>query len=160
MSSPSGGGVKTRPDKVGLFIALLLAAVAAIVAWDGSHIADVQSYARIGPKAFPFAIAGALFLFSILTAFHALKSTPERERDEPLPVLWILGGLFVQLLLISYSGFSVATGLLFAATAKAFGRGNFFVTIPAGIALSLLLWIIFSKGLALNLPAGPLERLF
>ncbi len=151
---------KTRPDSVGLVIAFLLAAIAAVVAWDASHIADLQSYARVGPKAFPYAISGALFLFAVLTALHALKGAPLRDRDEPLPVLWIVGGLIVQLLVIPYTGFSIATGLLFAATAKAFGRGNFLITLPAGIALSLFLWILFSKGLALNLPAGPLERLF
>lgn len=159
MNGPQGGA-KTRPDAAGLIIAGMLAVIAGVVAWDASHIADLQSYARVGPKAFPYAIAGALFLFSILTAVNALQGAPERDRDEPLPVLWILGGLAAQLLVIPYTGFSIATGLLFAATAKAFGRGNFLLSLPVGIVLSLFLWILFSKGLTLNLPAGPLERLF
>jgi putative tricarboxylic transport membrane protein len=153
-------GAKTRPDTAGLVIAALLAIISGVVAWDASQIADLQSYARVGPKAFPYAIAGALLLFAVLTALHALKRAPLRDRDQPVPVLWIIGGLTAQLLVIPYTGFSIATGLLFSATAKAFGRGNFLITIPVGIALSLFLWILFSKGLALNLPAGPLERLF
>lgn len=159
MSGPAGGA-KARPDTAGLIIAAFLAAVAGVIAWDASGIADLQSYARVGPKAFPYAISGALFLFSIFTVFNALKGAPPRDSDEPVPVFWILGGLVAQLLVIPYVGFSIATGLLFAATAKAFGRGNFLLTVPIGIALSLFLWILFSKGLSLNLPAGPLEKLF
>ncbi len=153
-------GARKAVDRAGLFIALILAIIAAVVAWDASHISVVQSYARVGPKAFPYVIAGALAAFAILTAIEALKGAPEREPDEFSPVLWILGGLAAQTALVSYTGFSIATGLLFAATAKAFGRGNFAFTIPAGIAISFVLWFLFAKGLSLTLPIGPLERLF
>jgi putative tricarboxylic transport membrane protein len=48
---------------------------------------------------------------------------------------------------------------LFAATARGFGRGPLWLTIPLGIVLSFAVWFVFSKGLQLTLPAGPLERL-
>jgi putative tricarboxylic transport membrane protein len=57
-------------------------------------------------------------------------------------------------------GFSIATGLLFAATAKGFGRGPLWFTVPVGIVFSFIVWFIFAKGLQLSLPAGPLEKLF
>ena len=34
------------------------------------------------------------------------------------------------------------------------------MTIPIGIAISLVIWLIFAGLLNLSLPAGPLERLF
>ena len=58
------------------------------------------------------------------------------------------------------AGFSIATGLLFAAAARGFGRGPLWMTIPIGIVFSFLVWLVFAKGLQLTLPAGPLEKLF
>jgi len=75
-------------------------------------------------------------------------------------MLWIVGGLAVQLLTMKTLGFSIATGLLFAATAKGFGRGPLWQTVPIGIVFCFVLWIVFAKGLQLSLPAGPIERLF
>jgi putative tricarboxylic transport membrane protein len=66
----------------------------------------------------------------------------------------------MQMLLLKPAGFSIATGLLFAATARGFGRGPLWLTVPAGVVFALLVWIVFAKGLSLNLPAGPLESLF
>ena len=56
--------------------------------------------------------------------------------------------------------FSIATGLLFAATAKGFGRGPLWMTVPLGIVFAFFVYVVFAKGLQLSLPAGPLERLF
>ena len=60
---------------------------------------------------------------------------PAREADEHAPVLWIVAGLVAQMLLIAYTGFSIATGILFAATARGMGRGPLWITIPIGIVL-------------------------
>ena len=44
--------------------------------------------------------------------------------------------------------------------ANALTLGNLAITIPLGIAIAFAIWIVFSQVLMLNLPAGPLERLF
>ena len=83
------------------------------------------SYARIGPTAFPYVIAAVLFVLSIWTAFAALRGDfPEREEQNIAPMVWIVGGLAAQMLLLKVAGFSIATGLLFAATARGFGQGS------------------------------------
>src|SRR3712207_5447830 len=101
---------------------------------------------------------------AVLSAFTLLSAWrgefPARDRDEVPPILWIVGGLAAQLLLLPYVGFSIATGLLFAATAKGFGRGPLWFTIPLGIALSFAVFLVFNLLLKLALPAGPLENLF
>ena len=56
--------------------------------------------------------------------------------------------------------FAIATGLLFAFAARGFGRGPLWMTIPIGIAVSLVIWLIFAGLLKLALPGGPLEHLF
>ncbi|BBE70695.1 tripartite tricarboxylate transporter TctB family protein [Oharaeibacter diazotrophicus] len=161
MSQPSGSSRQRRPDGAALAIAAGLAVVSAVIFWNTANLGGGASYARIGPTAFPYAIATALALLAVGTAAKAWRGAfPERERDEPAPILWIVGGLAVQLLILKTAGFSIATGLLFAATARGFGRGPLWITVPVGIALSLAIWLVFARLLQLSLPAGPLERLF
>ena len=92
---------------------------------------------------------------------HALTARFVRRPVLALVVnaLVIVAGLAAQLLLLHVAGFSIATGILFAFTARAFGKTNLAMTIPVGIGLSFAVWVIFSQLLMLNLPAGPLEHL-
>ena len=115
----------------------------------------------VGPKTFAYIIAGGLFILAVWTAFEAWRGDfPDREAQDLPPMLWIIGGLTVQLLTMKTVGFSIATGLLFAATAKGFGKGPLWMTVPIGIVFSFVVWIVFAKGLQLSLPAGPFEQLF
>lgn len=148
-----------RPDGAAMAIGVGLGALAAVVALNTSGLSG-GAYSRIGPAAFPYAIAAFLAVLSVGTIVTALRGGfPERDHDERAPILWIVGGLTAQLLLLSSAGFSIATGLLFAATAKGFGRGPLWMTLPIGIALSFGVWLIFTQLLNLSLPAGPLEQL-
>jgi putative tricarboxylic transport membrane protein len=157
----SGSGSGSRgPDGAALAIAAGLAVVAAVIAWQTSRMPVTVQYARIGPTAFPYAIAAGLALLAIATAISAWRGRfPEREHDRVPPMLWIIGGLAAQMLTLRTLGFSVATGLLFALAARGFGRGPLWMTVPIGIVFSFILWLIFARGLQLSLPQGPLERL-
>ena len=161
MSRDSQQNEKRRPDRAALVIAALLMVVAVVIAWSTASHSPSSSYARVGPTTFPYVIAVAFFGLSIWTAFEAMRGDfPEREHQELSPIFWIVGGLAAQMLLLKYAGFSVATGLLFACAARAFGRGPLWITVPIGVALSFVIYIIFAKGLQLSLPAGRLEQLF
>jgi putative tricarboxylic transport membrane protein len=149
-----------RPDRAALVIAAVLAVIAIVIAWSTATMGGAASYARIGPTTFPYVIAAGLFVLSIFTVFAALRGEfPEREQQNIGPMAWIVGGLAAQMLLLKFAGFSIATGLLFAATARGFGKGPLWMTIPVGVILAFVIWIIFAKGLQLSLPAGPIERL-
>jgi putative tricarboxylic transport membrane protein len=115
----------------------------------------------VGPKTVPYIVAAAFVLLGAFTVAAALRSDfPEREQQDWPPMLWIIGGLVVQLLTMKTIGFALATGLLFAATAKGFGKGPLWQTVPIGIVFSFVIWLVFAKGLQLTLPIGTLwERL-
>ena len=105
-------------------------------------------------------VAAGLALLSVGTVLSALRGGfPERDADLPGPMLWIIGGLVLQMLLLKTAGFSIATGVLFACAARGFGRGPLWMTAPLGIAFAFVVWLIFAGLLELSLPAGPLERL-
>ncbi|WP_240232296.1 tripartite tricarboxylate transporter TctB family protein [Devosia lacusdianchii] len=149
-----------RPDGAALVIAAILAAIAVVIIWQTSQMRVPPIQARVGPTVFPYIIAGGLILLAIGTVVSALRNGfPARDNDNFVPIFWILGGLVAQLLLLTSAGFAIATGILFAFTAKGFGRGPLWQTIPLGIVFAFVVWFIFAKGLQLSLPSGPLERL-
>lgn len=161
MSTGGGQPAAGGPDRAALVIALLLIVAGAAIGWSTMRAGGVAGYSPVGPKTVPFIVAGALVLLGALTVVAAVRRDfPERDAQDWPPMLWVVGGLAVQLLTMKSVGFSIATGLLFAATARGFGRGPLWKTVPIGIVFSFLVWILFAKGLQLTLPAGPLERLF
>jgi putative tricarboxylic transport membrane protein len=150
---------KRRADRAALIIAAGLLVIAAVVAWDASRLGTGGAYARIGPQTIPYVIAICLAGLGAWTIFEALRGDfPEREEQEYRPVLWIIGGLVAQIVLLRIVGFSIATGALFGLVATGLGKKPLWLSIPIGIVLSLIVWIAFAKGLSLSLPAGPIEN--
>jgi putative tricarboxylic transport membrane protein len=149
-----------RPDAATLVIALALAALGALLIREGGRLPDPGGYSGIGAGDVPRLIGSVLVGLGVWTAVAAWRDAPEpTPRQEAGPVLWIVGGLAAQLLLLGVTGFSVATGLLFAAVARAFGRRELWLSIPLGIAFALAVYGVFDRLLELNLPAGPPETL-
>ena len=152
--------IARRPDGAALFIALVMAVIAAVIFWQTSQMRVLPIQAKVGPTVFPYVIATGLAVLAVGTVLSAFRGGfPARSHDNYTPIYWIVGGLVAQLLLLSTAGFSIATALLFAFTAKGFGRGPLWQTIPIGLVFAFVVWLIFSHGLQLSLPKGPLERL-
>ena len=158
--SLSDPNLSRRPDGAAFVIAVVLAVIAAIIIWQTSLMRVPPIQARVGPTVFPYVIAAGLILLSIGTAISAFRGQfPAREKDNYRPMLWIIAGLLGQMFQIGWAGFSIGTAILFAFTAKGFGRGPLWQTIPIGFVLAFVIWFIFSRGLQLSLPMGPIERL-
>ncbi len=149
-----------RPDGAALVIAAILAGLAVIIFWQTSQMRLPPVQQRVGPTVFPYMVATGLVFLAIGTVVSAMRgSFPARSKDDYRPIFWIIAGLVGQILLLSTAGFSIGTGVLFACTAMAFGRGPLWQTIPIGTVFAFAVWFIFAKGLQLSLPAGVLERL-
>lgn len=147
-----------RPDRAALVVGLVLLVLGAVIAWDAGHVAGAVQYARIGPQTIPYVVAGCLAALGVWTIVEALRGDfPARETQEMRPVLWIVAGLLVQIATLRVTGFSIATGLMFALVARGFGERRIWLTLPFGIIASALIWLVFARGLSLSLPAGPLE---
>ena len=98
--------------------------LAAVVASDSARLGTGGAYARIGPQTIPYVIAACLAGLGVWTVIEAWRGDfPEREQQELGPVLWIVGGLLAQLVLIKFTGFSIATAVLFAMTGARHGSG-------------------------------------
>jgi putative tricarboxylic transport membrane protein len=161
LSVEEKNAARSGPDRAVLVIAAVLVLVGLAVAGATLRQPVTAGYSPVGARTVPFILAGALVVLGGFTAIAGMRGNfPKREKQDIPPMLWLIGGLAVQLLTMKALGFSIATGLLFAAAARGFGRGPLWMTIPIGIILSFLVWILFAKGLQLTIPAGPLEKLF
>ena len=150
--------LERRQNRQVLVVALLLITAGAIVAWDAAHADGVAAYSPDRSACLPYAIAAGLVMLGLWTALGGFREAPERrQRPKFVPMAWIMGVLIAQIALLRYAGFAIATGAVFAATAKAFGRGPLWFNYAVGLVMSLAIWLFFSRGLQLVLPAGPLE---
>lgn len=161
MTEPSAPTTeKRRPDVAALVIAAALAVLGAVIAWDSARLGTGGAYARIGPQTIPYAIAFCLGGLAVWTAIEAWRGDfPEREPQEFAPVAWIVAGLLAQLILIKFVGFSIATAILFALTARGMGKVSIPFALLIGFVICAVIWFVFARLLALTLPAGPLEHL-
>jgi len=161
MTDGNGDNRERRPDRAAFVIGIVLGVAGLAMIANTYGAVTTISQDPIGPKGYPYVIGAALVGLSVWTMIEAWRGDfPAREAQNLPPIWWILGGLVGQLLLLNAAGFSIATGVLFAATAYAFGQRRILMTLPIGIVFAFVVWIAFAKGLGLGLPAGPLEHLF
>lgn len=151
---------KRRPNGAAFIIAVALAALGAVLIWQGFAIPDKGGYAGVGSGAVPKFVGYGLLVLALCHVVTGIRdAAPNIERPHMVPVFWIIVGLTLQLILLKPLGFAIGSGLLFACTAAGFGKKNLALTLPIGLALSLLIYGLFDQLLRLKLPAGVLERL-
>jgi putative tricarboxylic transport membrane protein len=149
-----------KPDRAGMAIAVFLLAVAAVIAWDSTTLQLAPTYG-LGPKMMAYVVAAGMAVIGLANLVMAWQGGfPERESYDPKAVALILGGFAALIAIIAFGGgFIVATAVLFAATAAAFGRKAVHIDLIIGLVLGVVVYLLFDKVLTLSLPAGPLERL-
>jgi putative tricarboxylic transport membrane protein len=149
------------PNRPAVAVAIVLFAVAAITYWDASRMVVRATYGMSASAASYF----VCLMFVVLAAGHlvsAFRPTDlENESVDWRAVGWIglaLAGLIGSIWL--GGGFILGSTLLFALTARAFGRRALFVDLVLGAVIGVAIFLLFNKMLALALPQGPLERMF
>lgn len=149
-----------KPDGAGVAIACALAVIAGVIWWDATTLASPSPYG-LGPDAAPKVVAIGLGLLALANLVSAVRGTlPHRERGDLHAIGWILGGMAGLIALIGFGGgFILATAVLFAATARAFGRRALLADLGIGFGIGIIAYLLFAKLLTLSLPMGPLERL-
>lgn len=155
-----GAHRRRRPDIAGLAIAAALIGLAATI-WIDMMNLQLSSVYGVGPKAMPIVVSAGLALLAIGNGIMAFRGNlPERESTDLKAIFLTLGGLAALIGLIGWGGgFIPATAILFAATSAAFGRRAFLTDLMIGLALGVVIYLLFSKLLTLSLPMGPIERL-
>jgi putative tricarboxylic transport membrane protein len=152
----------TRPiNRPYLVTGLVLLAAAAVTAWDASTM-RIRANFGFGADAASYLVAGLLVLLALGHFVGAVRGAVEMPADDVdfRAMGWVglgLAGLIGTIWL--GGGFILAATLLFAFTARAFGRKAILVDLLIGAVLGLIVYLLFNRLLTLALPSGPLERL-
>ena len=164
-SSVEGGGPVGRRIGELLFAAGTIALGSYALLGAGA-IRVPGSVNTLGPQAFPYLVGAMLTLSGLVVAVQAFRGRlgdPEagEDIDPNSPTDWLtvvkLVGFFVaHTLLISIAGWPIAAALLFAGAAWSLGARRWWQAALAGLALGLLVQLVFGTWLGLSLPPGPL----
>lgn len=146
-----------RMDRAAAAIGVALLGLAGLIAWQAGTLPAASGYG-LGPSAMMYLVATGL---SLAGAGHLVTAgLPDRDTADWSAVAWIGCGLAAVIGVVALGGgFVLAMALLFAATARGFGRRAPLVDLLIGLALGLVVYLLFTKLLTLALPQGPLERL-
>ena len=163
--SPSRGRLAARPE---LGVALLLGVVGVVVLVDALRMdAPTTDSDRVGPQAFPLAVAVLLLVCAVALALDVLRGgrgVAEEGEDVDLtaPTEWrvvlpLLGVFVANVLLIDVLGWVVSGALLFLGCAWSLGSRHHVRDALISVTLSLVTFYGFYLGLGIHLPAGVLE---
>jgi putative tricarboxylic transport membrane protein len=160
----------TPAGRVAVAEALLglgIAALGVFIAVETSAITVSPLYAKVGPQAIPYIVAGGLTVLGLLFAGAALRAagraagpvTDEaaaQERTDWFALAVISAGLVAEMLLIKRAGFVIGAAVLFFCVAIGFGSRRYVRDAVIAIVLALIVYVGFTRGLNLQLPAGVL----
>ena len=125
-------------------------------------IAGEAAYAGVGPRAVPVVVGAGLALAGLAFGISVGRGATFTTAEPPATwraLLLLLAGLVGAVVVIEPLGFAVAAALVFTASARAFGSRRPVVDAAVGLGLGVLVYVIFSRGLGVSLPGGPLEWL-
>ncbi len=151
-----------------LGVALLLGVLGLVVLVDAlRRDAPTTESDRVGPQAFPLAVAVLLLVCAVALALDVLRGgrgVAEEGEDVDLtaPTEWrvvlpLLGVFVANVLLIDVLGWVVSGAMLFFGCAWSLGSRHYARDVLISVALSLVTFYGFYLGLGIHLPAGVLE---
>ena len=158
-----GGASRFRPAVGETIIAVGTLVLAAIILWQTAIIPVSPIYAKVGPTVVPFMAAFGLALLGLLLLYAALTGgwQPAEEKDvtpDRPALLWVAGGLVLNVLLISHAGFTLASVVLFVCVARGFGSKAILRDATIGAAFALIAYFGFAQTLGINIGAGLIEN--
>jgi putative tricarboxylic transport membrane protein len=154
------------------WMALAFLALGLVVLYGAFQIRRGGGYSAVGPNVFPFAVAVGLLVLSVIfllrTTIFPDHDLAERAAAEEAATHWptvamILAVLVLYVFSLRPLGYVVATTLFYALAAWVLGSRG---VAPAarnlliGLALSLVIYIGFTRFLGVRLPAGLLDFIF
>jgi putative tricarboxylic transport membrane protein len=148
-------------------VALCVIALGVGVVYMSTQIAVPPTYAKVGPTVFPYTVGAALvclgaFLFrdAFVGNWSCEVNDQEAEKPDLAPMMWVIAGLAINLVLIAYAGFILASTAMFVLVAKAFGSKRLWLAAIVGFVLALLAYFGFARVLDLRMGSGLIEDLF
>jgi putative tricarboxylic transport membrane protein len=142
--------------------AVVALGVAVVVA--SQQIKTGFAYDVVGPAMFSNLIGVGLVLSGVASVISARRASLEDLPDQPKLNLWPVGlisaALLLEAALISRLGWIPVVATVFVAGTYAFGDRRILANALIGVVLTTVILLVFTLGLGIDLPLGPLEPLF
>jgi putative tricarboxylic transport membrane protein len=149
-----------------LMLSLGLIALGSFIIFETQGIAETQSYSGVGPRLFPYLIGVGLTVCGAVLGWQAVSGGWRHLPidDNHATPDWIAfgvisAGIVLHMIVIGWAGFILASALLFVLIARGFGSKRPLRDALIALVLSIVVFLIFTKGLGLNLPKGPFGAL-
>lgn len=146
-----------------LLLSLGLIALGSLVLYETHTIAETTSYSGVGPRLFPYLIGIGLAACGAVLAWQALSGGWRHVPidDSHATPDWIAygvisAGIVLQMVVIASAGFILASALMFVLIARGYGSRRVLRDALIALVLTTVVFLIFTKGLGLTLPKGPL----
>ncbi|MFC6666490.1 tripartite tricarboxylate transporter TctB family protein [Deinococcus radiopugnans] len=149
-----------------LLVALALTALG-IALFVGSREIPFGINAVVGPRVFPLIVSVGLTALGVLLTVNVLRgerAEPAAEEDTDLdaPVNLaapgiILGGFVLGAAVLTTAGFVIGTAIMYFSVAWAFGERRVGLMTGVALAVALVTYVAFTRGLGLSLPPGVLK---
>lgn len=181
MTSPStgaSGDSQARPateevatpaarSKLGEYIFAALALALGIFVFVGAFSIRVPGAGtQVGPRVFPFLVGTILVISAamvIVDVFRGRLADLEEGEDidnaaktDWVTLAKITAFVVAHIALIEVIGWPIAAAVLFGGVAWSLGAKRWWMALIIGLALGLVIFILFGGLLGLSLPAGPL----
>ncbi|MFH5774389.1 tripartite tricarboxylate transporter TctB family protein [Paracoccus sp. NGMCC 1.201697] len=149
-----------RLHKPTLTIGIALFVIALITCYDANNM-QIRANYGMGADAASYFVAAFLAVLGGGHVLAAFSWASEPGKSDWKAVGWVSLGLISLIGALWFQiGFIAGSTLLFAFTARAFGRRALVADLILGFVLATGIFLLFNKLLTLALPMGPFERLF
>lgn len=166
--TPTAGPPERQRDLAQFLVVALLVLLAGILVVDASGLRnDFAETDPVGPKFFPYLVAGALLAMAVLLSISILRgAVPEEEGGEDIDLSqgadWFtvakLVGVFLFLIVtVDLLGWAISGAFFFAGCSLTLGSRAWLRDLLIGSALSFGSFYAFYVGLGVPLPAGILD---
>jgi putative tricarboxylic transport membrane protein len=160
----------TQAGKGELAFAGFLLLLGLITIWDTSRMLVPDGTSVISPKSFSYSIGAFLTVASILLLVEILRGNsgvPEgTEAGDPFQkadlktMAQVVAAICANVVMLDLLGFIVAATTSFWGVSYAFGARKYLKDFLIAVIFSVIVYIGFTQGLNINLPAGVFADLF
>lgn len=149
-----------------LVIGLVLLALGVGLCFGTFAVTALPGQDSLGPRLFPALIGGGLVILGLAHLLQVWRGgTPVKDTiidgaPAALPpghwptLAWVLAGVAIGAAAYNYLGFLLAALAVFVLTARGFAGRFHWLHVLVGAALVIVVYIGFTQGLGLRLPAG------
>lgn len=147
----------TKEERIIALVILLVGAVylATALSMPSMSIGD-----PLGHKAFPIILGGLMILLGLALLFKPEKqSGPALSMRNIVTILVLTGLLACYGWTLDWTGYPLGTFLFLVVTVRLLGERKWSLNLSLSAALSLAIYLLFTRLLDITLPLGVLERL-